>query len=100
MRARRSSAEIGFASAVRDFSSAAAGVAEPLRAAIATKEAPAAPRRKMRLDNMVVLFLSTIRTRAMGANFRRTSLAQGYFNSAQSSLRDVNMRGQQLRKRQ
>jgi hypothetical protein len=56
MRARRSSTEIGFASAVMDLSSALETLGDKAPALAAMTGTPAALRRKTRLDTMVILF--------------------------------------------
>src|ERR1700688_4415260 len=56
IRPRRSSAEIGLAPAVMDFSSAPAALGSALRAPTASSEAPAAPVKNTRLDGMVIPF--------------------------------------------
>src|ERR1700733_1916322 len=57
MRARRSSAEMGFASAVMDFNSAADAAGSQASAVTAMSEAPAAPWSTARLENMAILVL-------------------------------------------
>jgi hypothetical protein len=73
MRARRSSADIGIEFSVMAFNSAPDATGSQFLAAIATRGAPAALRRKTRLDVMVILFLID------GPNKCATGRVQGYF---------------------
>src|ERR1700722_8970082 len=57
IRPRRSSAEIGLASAVMDFNSAPDALGSTPRAPIASSDAPAAPLKNTRLDSMVIPFV-------------------------------------------
>src|SRR6202045_1278664 len=83
MRARRSSTEIGCASAVKDFNSFPDAADNPSRAPSARTGATAAPPRNTRLDSMVILCL------APRFVAHATESSQGYCNSRQSRPRDV-----------